>query len=56
MISEKEGRKRNLVGPDGSVGGKMLLTLLTEVIIFHVGLTAVDVWDLGLELVSRSTL
>ncbi len=33
----------------------MVLTLLTEVIAFHVGPTAVAVWGLGLELVSRST-
>ncbi len=33
----------------------MVLTLLTEVIAFHVGPTVVDVRSLGLELVSRST-
>ncbi len=33
----------------------MVLKLLTEVIAFHVGPTAADVWGLGLELVSRST-
>ncbi len=33
----------------------MVLTLLTEVIAFHVGPTVVDVRGLGLELVSRST-
>ncbi len=34
----------------------MVLTLLTEVIAFHVGPTVIDVRGLGLELVSRSTL
>ncbi len=33
----------------------MVLTLLTEVIAFHVGPTAVNVRGLGLELISRST-
>ncbi len=33
----------------------MVLTLLAEVVIFHVGPTAVDVRGLGLELISRST-
>ncbi len=55
-VPEEGGRKRNLVWPGGPAGGKMVLTLLTEVIAFHVGPTAVDVRGLGLELVSRSTL
>ncbi len=33
----------------------MVLILLTEVIAFHVGPTAVDVRGLGLEFISRST-
>ncbi len=33
----------------------MILTLLTEVIAFHVGPTAVGIRGLGLELISRST-
>ncbi len=48
-------RKRNLVWPSDSAGGKMVLTLLAEVVTFHVGPTAVDVWCLGLEFISRST-
>ncbi len=56
MISEKEGRKVNLVGPGDSTGGKIVHILLAEVVAFHVGLTAVDVRSLGLELVFRSTL
>ncbi len=56
LVPEKRGRKRNLVGPGSSVGGKIVLILLAEVITFHVGPTVVDVRGLGLELVSRSTL
>ncbi len=55
LIPKKRGRKRNLVGSGGSVGDKMLLTLVAEVVAFHVSPTAVDIWGLGLELVSRST-
>ncbi len=55
-VSEKRGRKRNSVGPGSSASGKMVFTLLVEVITFYVEPTAVDVWGLGLELVSRSTL
>ncbi len=36
-----------MVGPDGSVGGKIVLTLLAEVVAFYVRLTAVDVRGLG---------
>ena len=40
----KEGCcKRNAVGTFGSGGGKVILTLLTEVIAFHVGLTTINV-------------
>ena len=35
--------KENAVGAFGSAGGKVILTLLTEVIAFHVGLTTIDV-------------
>ncbi len=55
-ISEKGSRKPNSVGPGGSADGKMVLILLAEVITFYVGPTAVGVWGLSLELVSRSTL
>ncbi len=56
LVPEEEGRKRNSAWLGGPAGGKMVLTLLAEVVAFHVGPTAVDVWGLGLELVSRSTL
>ena len=40
----KEGCcKGNAVGAFSSGGGKVILTLLTEVIAFHVGLTTIDV-------------
>ena len=40
----KEGCcKGNVVGVFGSGGGKVILTLLTEVIAFHVGLITIDV-------------
>ena len=35
--------KENAVGVFGSGGSKVILTLLTEVIAFHVGLTTIDV-------------
>ena len=35
--------KTNAVGVFGSGGGKVVLTLLAEVIVFHVGLTTIDV-------------
>ena len=35
--------KRNIVGTYDPNGGKVILTLLTEVIAFHVGLTTIDV-------------
>ncbi len=55
LVPEEGGRKRNSIWPSGSAGGKMVLTLLAEVVAFHVGPTAVDVRGLGLEYVSRST-
>ena len=35
--------KGNAVGTLGPGGGKVILTLLTEVITFHMGLTTIDV-------------
>ncbi len=55
-ISEKRGSKQNSVGPDSFAGGEMVLTLLAKVITFYVAPTAVNVRDLGLELVSGSSL
>ncbi len=56
LVPEEGGRKRNSVWPGGPAGGKIVLTLLTEVIAFYVGPTAVNVQGLGLELVSRPIL
>ncbi len=55
LVPEERGRKRNLVWPGGSAGGKMVLILLAEVVAFYMGPTAVDVRGLGLEFVSRSS-
>ncbi len=55
LVPEERGCKRNLVWPNGSAGSKMVLTLLAEVVAFHVGPIAVDVQGLGLKFVPRST-
>ena len=55
-IPQEKGCKRNLVWPGDSIGSKMVFILLTKVVVFYVGLTAVDIWGLDLELVPRSTL
>ena len=52
-ILKKRDYKWNLVWPNGSCGGKMVFTLLAKVIVFYMRPTVVDVWDLGLELVSK---
>ncbi len=54
-VLEEGGRKRNSVWPGGPADDKMVLTLLVEVVAFHVGPTAVDIRGLGLKFVSRST-
>ncbi len=43
LIPQKRGCKRNPVWPSGSAGGKMVLTLLIEIVTPHVGPTAVDI-------------
>ncbi len=55
LIPQKKGYKRNLVWPGDSKGGKMILTLLTKIVALYVGPITIDVWGLGIELVSRST-
>ena len=42
-ITQERCCKRNAVGAFGSGGGKVILTLLTKVIAFHVGFTTIDV-------------
>ena len=42
-VPKEECCKGNTVGALGPGGGKVILTLLAEVIAFHVGLTTIDV-------------
>ena len=55
-IPQKKGCKRNFVWVSGSAGGKIVFTLLAEVVRLHVEPIAVEVRSLSLELVSQSTL
>ena len=55
-IPQKRGYKRNLVWLDSSAGGKMVLTLLAEVVALYVQPTAINILSFDLEFVSRSTL
>ena len=46
----KEGRsKKNLIGPPSSSGGKVVLTLLTKVVAFHMGIFAMHVRGMGFQ-------
>ncbi len=47
-ISKKKCRKQNLVRTDGTSGGKVILTLLTEVKISHMGYTTINIGGLSL--------
>ena len=40
-VTQKRDRKKNAVKALGSGGGKMILTLLAEVVTFHVRLTTI---------------
>ena len=42
-VTQEECNKRNAVGALGSGGGKVVLTMLAEVIAFYVRLTMIDV-------------
>ena len=42
-VAKERCCKGNAVGTLGPGGGKVILTLLTEVIAFHVGFTTIDV-------------
>ena len=42
-VIQKECCKRNTVGAFGLGSGKVILTLLAEVIAFYIGLTTIDV-------------
>ena len=43
VITEEKCCKGNTVGALGSSGGKVIFTLLAEVIVFYMGLTMIDV-------------
>ena len=45
---ERSG-KGCLIRPNGTGGDKMILTLLAEVVVFHVRFTIVEVRELGFE-------
>ena len=45
---EKSGKKC-LVRASGTGGSKMILTLLTEMVVFHVEFAMVEVWEPGFE-------
>ena len=51
LISKKESCKLNLVLLSDSNNGKVVLILLTEFIIFYIGLIVIDIRGLGLELI-----
>lgn len=44
LVPKKEHSKKNLVRIFGSSSDKVILILLTEVIAFHIGFTAIYVW------------
>ena len=54
LVSQEKSYKRDSIWFGGFIGGKMVFTLLAEVITLHMGSIIVDVWGLGLELISRS--
>ena len=52
LVPEERRSKRNPDRPCSSGGSKVVLTLLTEVVVVHVGLSAVYVRRAGLEFLS----
>ncbi len=54
-VLQKKGCKRNSVWAGGSVGGKVVFTLLAKVVAFYVWSTMEDVRGLSLKFVSKST-
>lgn len=48
LISKKKSCKRDLICPNDSSSGKVVLKLLTEGIILHIRLTVIDIRELGL--------
>ncbi len=53
LISKNESCKWNLVKPSSSIGGKVVLILLTKVITLYIGTTTINIRRLSLELISR---
>lgn len=49
VVMHEKSCKENVVGPLGSGGGKLILTLLAKIIIFHVRLTMIYIWCWNLE-------
>lgn len=49
LVQPKGRSKKKLVSALNSNGNKVIFTLLTEVVAFHMGLTAVHVWEAGFE-------
>ena len=53
LVPEKEFGKKNSSRSYSSSNSKIFLTLLTEVVAVHVGLSAIYVWGIGLQLLLR---
>ncbi len=53
LISKKQSYKQNLIWPNSSNGGKIVLVLLIEIITFYIGPTAIDVRGHGFEFILR---
>ena len=53
LISKKNGSKRNFVWLGGSSSGKIVFALLTKIITLYAKPTAIDIWELGLEVISK---
>ncbi len=51
LISKKKSGKRNSVWPIGSSNGKMVLTLPTKIVTFHIRPIMIDVRGFGLKFV-----
>ena len=58
LVPQERGYERDVVWSGDSTGGKMVFTLLAEVITLHVESITIDVQGLSFELIpkSRSTL
>ena len=50
LVPEERRGKKNLTRPCSSSNSKVVLVLLTEVVAVHVGLSAIYIWEMGLQL------